>query len=48
MLTLTCYTKYLLSIESDFFNQKCEIEESIINFVNAIYHFLIYYPKYHC
>ena len=35
-------------MQPDFLNQKCEIEESIINSVNRKYYLVVYYPKYHC
>lgn len=35
-------------MQSDFFNQKYEINKFIINSINNAYYFMIYYPKYHC
>ncbi len=35
-------------MQSDFLNQKCEIEESITNLINEKYHLVMYYPKYDC
>ena len=38
----------LLSVQPDFKEQKCEIEESITNAANGKHHIVMYYPKYHC
>ena len=48
LIFLAYYAKCPLLVPPDFLNQKCEIEESITNSVNGAYHFMIYYPKYHC
>ena len=34
-------------MQSDFLNQKCEIEKSITNSINGKYHLVMYYSKYH-
>ena len=37
-----------MSIQPDFLNQKCEIEEVIKNSLEGQYHRVLYYPKFHC
>ena len=37
-----------MSVQPDFLQQKCEIEEKIIASPNGAYHKVIYYPKFHC
>ena len=36
-----------MSVQPDFFQQKCEIEEKITASPNDAYHKVIYYPKFH-
>lgn len=37
-----------MSIQPDFLQQKCEIEEKSTASPNGAYHKVIYYPKFHC
>lgn len=37
-----------MSVQPDFLEQKCEIEEKITAFFNGFYHQVVYYPKFHC
>ena len=45
---ISCCACRLLSVQPDFSLQKYEIEESISNSFYGQYHFVLYYPKYHC
>ena len=37
-----------MSVQPDFLQQKCEIEEKIIASPNGAYHKVIYYPQFYC
>lgn len=37
-----------MSVQPDFLQQKCEIEEKITASPNGAYPKIIYYPKFHC
>lgn len=39
---------HFLSIQPDFHEQKCKIEESITNAANRKHHIVMYYLKYYC
>ena len=43
-----CCARRLLSVQPDFKEQRCEIEESICRSPNGKHHLVMYYPKYHC
>lgn len=45
---IECYNLRYLSIQPDFLDQKCEIEEVIKNFAEGQYYKVLYYPKSHC